>query len=66
MRSVVLCRSPMPRSPPLHAGFLHCLPAERGIECTDEVMESERSLVFPEAENRMWAQMAVMLHCMGH
>jgi len=46
-------------------GFLHCLPAERGVECTDEVIESDRSLVFPEAENRMWAQMAVMLHCMG-
>ena len=47
------------------AGFLHCLPAERGVECTDEVIESKRSLVFPEAENRMWAQMGVMVHCMG-
>jgi len=48
-----------------NTGFLHCLPAERGVECTDEVLESKRSLVFPEAENRMWAQMGIMLHCMG-
>lgn len=52
-----------------HAGsqarFLHCLPAERGIECTDEVVEAPYSFVFQEAENRMHAQNAIMLHCMG-
>lgn len=47
------------------AKFLHCLPAERGRECTDEVMESDRSIVFRQAENRMHAQIAVMLACMG-
>ncbi len=35
------------------ARFLHCLPAERGIECTDGVVESPASVVFDEAENRM-------------
>ena len=38
--------------------FMHCLPAERGLECTDEVMEADYSLVFQEAENRMHAQNA--------
>lgn len=36
-----------------HAVFLHCLPAHRGDEVTDEVMEDPRSLVFPQAANRM-------------
>lgn len=47
------------------AKFLHCLPAERGRECTDEVMESDYSVVFQQAENRMHAQLAIMLKCMG-
>jgi ornithine carbamoyltransferase len=41
--------------------FLHCLPAHRGDEVTDEVMDSGNSAVFDQAENRMWAQMALML-----
>jgi len=45
--------------------FLHCLPAERGVETVDEVLEAEYSKVFQQAENRMWAQMGVMLHCAG-
>ena len=45
--------------------FLHCLPAERGRETTDEVMESPNSKVFQEAENRMHAQNAIILHCLG-
>jgi len=45
--------------------FMHCLPAERGLECTDEVFESEFSLVFQEAENRMHAQNAIMLELLG-
>jgi ornithine carbamoyltransferase len=44
--------------------FMHCLPAERGLECTDAVMEAPYSVVFQEAENRMHAQNGVMLHCM--
>ncbi len=40
--------------------FLHCLPAHRGEEVTDEVMEGKQSWIFQEAENRLHAQKAVM------
>jgi ornithine carbamoyltransferase len=42
------------------AWFQHCLPAERGVETTDGVVESPRSVVFQEAENRMHAQVRKM------
>jgi ornithine carbamoyltransferase len=41
--------------------FMHCLPAERGVEVTDEVCDSENSIIFDQAENRMHAQNAVMI-----
>ena len=41
--------------------FMHCLPAERGREVTDEGIESSNSIVFDQAENRMHAQNAIML-----
>ncbi len=48
-----------------HAGpetvFLHCLPAKRGEEVTDDVIESEQSLVFDQAENRLHVQKALLL-----
>jgi len=44
--------------------FMHCLPAERGIEVTDEVCDSKNSIIFDEAENRMHAQNAIMLKMM--
>lgn len=48
-----------------NAYFMHCLPAERGKEVTDSVMEAPNSIVFQQAENRMHAQNGVMLHVMG-
>ena len=42
--------------------FMHCLPAERGREVTDAVMEANYSIVFDQAENRMHAQNAIMVY----
>ena len=44
--------------------FMHCLPAYRGMEVTDEVMESAQSVVFDEAENRLHAHKAIMVSVM--
>lgn len=47
------------------AVFLHCLPAKRGEEVTDEVMESQQSVVFDQAENRLHVQKALLLMLIG-
>jgi ornithine carbamoyltransferase len=54
----------MAKAPP-HAVFMHCLPAHRGLEVTDAVIDSPQSLVFEQAENRLHAQKAILYLLLG-
>ena len=45
--------------------YMHCLPADRGIEVTDAVIDGPQSVVYDQAENRMHAQNAIMALTMG-
>jgi ornithine carbamoyltransferase len=49
-----------------HAVFMHCLPAHRGEEVTDEVLGSHRSVVFDQAENRLHTEKALLLMLVGN
>ena len=54
----------MERAAP-NAVFLHCLPAHRGEEVTDAVLDGPQSAVWDEAENRIHAQKAVLAWCLA-
>jgi ornithine carbamoyltransferase len=47
------------------ARFMHCLPAKRGQEVSDDVIECSSSVVFDQAENRLHAQKALLLMLLG-
>ncbi len=47
------------------ATFLHCLPAHRGEEATDDILDGPQSAIWDEAENRLHAQKAVLMWCFG-
>ena len=48
-----------------NAYFMHCLPAYKGYEVSEKVLTSKKSIVFDQAENRMHAQKAILLKCLG-
>jgi putrescine carbamoyltransferase len=47
---------------PSHCNFMHCLPASRGVEATDEVMDHPRSIIFDQSENRLHTEKGLLVY----
>ncbi len=52
------------KAPP-HAKMMHCLPASRGVEATDAVLDHERSIIYDQSENRLHTEKAILVAFMG-